>query len=729
MKASNPCSLVVNYSVQNPPYGAVILSCISKYLQKSESSPVEFNLDNKLQNNEFSLNGNNLNEVELAKKLTTLLPYCDKLLDVPEYSELDYWLKVLLLEREKHLETKKAFFENVEYFEQMNNHLAHRTYLIGYRLSLSDVVHFSFLRSNCNVNSLKNKYPHLVRWYNFISNVPGTYECLKKYDAPARVQYKKPFTKQEQQDNSYKGVLKGAEEGCVVTRFPPEPSGYLHIGHAKAAMLNYYFAQKYKGRMLVRFDDTNPSKEKDEYVDSIMEDLKSLNIKYDELSYTSDYFDVFQEYAVKLIKKGVVYCDDTDVETMRKQRGEGIESEARNNTIEKNLELFEEMIKGTPVGVKNCVRAKMDMKNKNKCLRDPVFYRCVTNVPHHRTGDKYKAYPTYEFACPIVDSLQGVTHSLRTNEYSDRIPLYYWVLEMCELKHVEIYEFSRMNFIRTTLSKRKLRWFVENKYVNGWDDPRMPTVKGILRRGLKVQSLFEFILDQGPSKSVNLMEWDKLWAKNKQIIDPVAPRYVAVASNCVVMTVKNYEEPEQKKRPLHPKNADLGETDLAFGDKVIVEKEDFDLIEENEEVTLMKWGNAYVNKEKRELTLNLKGDFKLTKKKIHWLPVSETLVECELVEYGHLLKVDKVDAELLVDDDSMKEFLEPVTEWVTKAVGEIGLANLEKGKGSLQNQMCTGTVLQLERKSYYIVDETTQSGKLVLVQIPDGKVAKTKQKK
>ncbi|XP_953722.1 glutamyl-tRNA synthetase, putative [Theileria annulata] len=713
--------LVVNYSVQNPPYGAVILSSISKYLQKSDSSKVVFNLDNKLQNNEFSLNGDKFNEVDLLKNLCSVLPYCDKLLDVVNNSELEYWFKVLLSEKSKLAENKGNFTENDSYLENMNKHLAQRTYLIGHRLSLSDILHFSLLRRTCNVNSLKNKYPHLARWYNFISNVPGTSGCLNGYETPSSATYKKPFTKQEQQDNSYKGVLKGAKEGCVVTRFPPEPSGYLHIGHAKAALLNFYFAQKYRGKMLVRFDDTNPSKEKDEYVDSIMEDLESLGIKYDELSYTSDYFDTFQEYAVKLIKKGCCYCDDTDVETMRKQRGEGVESLARNNSVEKNLELFSEMLKGSEVGVKNCLRAKMDMTSKNKCLRDPVFYRCVTNVPHHRTGDKYKAYPTYEFACPIVDSLQGVSHSLRTNEYSDRIPLYYWVLEKCELRHVEVYEFSRMNFVRTTLSKRKLRWFVENKLVTGWDDPRMPTVKGILRRGLSVKALFEFILDQGPSKSVNLMEWDKLWAKNKQIIDPESPRYTAVVSDHVVLKVVNFQEPAVKTRPLHPKNPELGEIELVFGDQVMIEREDFNLIDQSEEVTLMKWGNAFVDKANLQLKLNLQGDFKLTKKKIHWLPVktTKTAVDCDLVEYGHLLKVDKVDSEILGDDDNnMKEFLEPQTEWVTKALGEWALSNLKKG-----------TVLQLERKGYYIVDQPHDSGRLVLVQIPDGKAAKPKQKK
>ena len=222
----------------------------------------------------------------------------------------------------------------------------------------------------------------------------------------------------------YKNVLKDAREGEVVTRFPPEPSGYLHIGHIKAALLNYHYAKMYKGKMILRFDDTNPSKEKDEFVQSIMEDLKTLRIYPDKITHTSDYFDYLQTVMEKLIKEGRCYCDDTPVEKMRMERDTGVESVNRNKTPEENLKIFKEILEGTALTW--CVRGKCNMQNKNKCMRDPVFYRINIKFEHHRTGTKYKAYPTYDFACPIVDSIEGVTHCLRTNEYSDRIEMYKW---------------------------------------------------------------------------------------------------------------------------------------------------------------------------------------------------------------------------------------------------------------------------------------------------------------
>ncbi|EKX74229.1 glutamyl-tRNA synthetase, putative [Theileria equi strain WA] len=722
--------LTVHYPVQSPPLGAIVVFCISKYLEKESNLLVDFLLDNKLSNNQFLLNNTPCNEVELLTSLCQKLPHCEKLLDADK-SELTFWLDNFTTEKKALSEKKQVHPLGEEYLGRMNTHLTYRTYIIGYRLSLADILHYSLVRRFSDLDAHKSKFPHLARWYKFVSNSPGISIILiymtilgistglGSLEGIINKQvFRKPFTKQEQQDNSYKGVLKDAIEGHVVTRFPPEPSGYLHIGHAKAALLNYYFARKYNGKLLVRFDDTNPCKEKDEYVESILEDLGKLEIEYDELSYTSDYFDTFQEYAIQLIKDGHAYCDDTDVETMRKQRGEGIESPARNNSVETNLLLFQEMMKGSEVGVKNCLRAKMDMSSKNKSLRDPVFYRCIVDVPHHRQGTKYKIYPTYEFACPIIDSLQGVTHSLRTNEYSDRIPLYKWVLEKCNMRHVEIYEFSRMNFVKTTLSKRRLRWFVDNGIVTGWDDPRMPTVKGILRRGLTVKALLDFVLEQGPSKSVNLMEWDKLWAKNKQIIDPIVPRYAAVGTDYVVLKLTNFSGNDTSKRALHPKNAELGECDIWFTDSVLIEKADAELIENNEEITLMRWGNAFVNTETWEAALNPSGNFKSTKKKLHWLPnLPGQLVPCTLTEYGYLITVDKIDAQLLTDDDSIRAFLEPQTEWVTECLGEANLRHLKEGD-----------MLQLERRGYYILDKVSDDGKMTFVQIPDGKVKKTQGK-
>ena len=225
----------------------------------------------------------------------------------------------------------------------------------------------------------------------------------------------------KQQYLKYQNVLKGAKKGEVVTRFPPEPSGYLHIGHIKAAMINYHYSRIYEGKMLFRFDDTNPSKEKDEYVQAILEDLKAMGVEYASLTYTSDYFESLQKTMTDLIKAGKCYCDNTPAEEMKHNRDKGIPSKSRDAPPEENLEIWERMIKGEAEGY--CVRAKFNMEALNKCMRDPVCYR-TKNEEHHRTGTKFKVYPTYDFCCPIVDSTEGVTHAMRDNQYSDRIEQY-----------------------------------------------------------------------------------------------------------------------------------------------------------------------------------------------------------------------------------------------------------------------------------------------------------------
>ena len=351
----------------------------------------------------------------------------------------------------------------------------------------------------------------------------------------------------QKESAKFEDVLPGAEMGKVVTRFPPEPSGYLHIGHVKAAMLNYHYSKIYDGKMILRFDDTNPAKEKDEYVENIKKDLNSLEIFPDKITHTSDYFDILMEWMTKLIQEGKCYCDNTSVEQMREERMNGIASKNRDKTSEENLAIWNQMISADPSEeIKAyCVRGKIDYRHKNKCLRDPVFYRFSDQV-HHRVGEKYKVFPTYDFACPIVDSIEGVTHTLRTNEYADRIAMFKWVLQACNLPEIEIYEYSRLNMIHTVLSKRNLKWFVETGLVDGWTDPRFPTVQGILRKGLVVQTLKDFMMAQGPSKNTNLQEWDKLWAINRNHIDPVAKRLFAIScENSVEVVLENVEEEVQ----------------------------------------------------------------------------------------------------------------------------------------------------------------------------------------
>lgn len=300
------------------------------------------------------------------------------------------------------------------------------------------------------------------------------------------------------------GLDKATMMGKVVTRFPPEPSGYMHMGHAKAALLNHHYARDYQGKLILRFDDTNPSKEKSEYEDSIKEDLARLGITHDVFSHSSDHFEKIQAFGDQLIASGRAYIDNTPVDVMRDERSKGIDSKCRAHSVAENQRLWEEMKKATPEGLTCCMRALIDMKSPNGCMRDPTMYRCNL-TPHHKTGTQYKVYPTYDFTCPIVDSIEGVTHAMRTNEYHDRNEQYMWVLDALGLRKPEILDFSRLNFVYTTLSKRKLNWFVAEGKVDGWTDPRFPTVQGVLRRGLTVEALKEFMLRQGFSNMTNNM--------------------------------------------------------------------------------------------------------------------------------------------------------------------------------------------------------------------------------
>ncbi|PFH37687.1 glutamate-tRNA ligase [Besnoitia besnoiti] len=631
----------------------------------------------------------------------------------------------------------------------LSAHLQLRTFVAGYRLSLADLALYSQLRRLADTEAQggvapagwKDKFVHVSRWYSFLhgqqpiagavgsalrkagsgANAPearkADSEKGKKGAGSASGDKKEAASAQA----SYEGKLEGAVEGKVVTRFPPEPSGFLHIGHAKAALLNHYFASKYKGKMIFRFDDTNPARENQEFESSIAEDLRMLNVDWAAITHTSDYFEHLQNLCERLIKEGKFYVDDTPTEVMREQRGEGIESCRRNASVEESLQRWSEMLKGSAAGQQCCVRAKIDMQSKNKCMRDPVMYRCVADVRHHRHGDRFKAYPTYDFACPVVDAVEGVSHALRTNEYADRIPQYQWVQQAAGLAPVRIYEFSRLCFVRTLLSKRKLKYFVDNGFVEGWDDPRMPTVRGIRRRGLQVEALLDFILEQGPSKAGNLMEWDKLWTKNKQLIDPVVPRFMAVGKDAVPVFIKGAPEAaETKKRRMHAKNETLGEGDLWLLNKVFVDRDDAAMCENGEEVTLMHWGNCVfeqiVKNEAGEVieiqaTLHLEGDFRKTKKKLHWLAnlnglASPPAKSAELVlrEYDHLITVDKLDQE----EDNWEKFINPKTLFDTPAIGDPLLCQLKEGD-----------LLQLERRGYFRVDKAGEQ--LVLIKIPDGR--------
>ena len=518
---------------------------------------------------------------------------------------------------------------------------------------------------------------------------------------------------------NYKGVLKNAVEGQVVTRFPPEPSGYLHIGHIKAAMLNYHYSKMYKGKMILRFDDTNPVKETQEFVDNILKDLENLEIFPDVQTHTSDYFAQILEMCEKLISEGKAYMDNTSVEEMRRQRNEGIESLCRNTSVEENLAIWKEFIQGNQPDY--CVRGKISVDDKNKCMRDPVFYR-FTDAKHIRTGDAFKVYPTYDFACPIVDSLEGVTHCLRSSEFNDRNPMYHWILKALDMRDLEIFDYSRLNLVNTVLSKRKLQKLVDTGVVEGWFDPRFPTVQGILRRGLQVQTLKEFMLEQGPSRNTVLMDWSVLWSKNKQLIDPIAPRYTAISSEnfCLVELTNGPEEHYQEEHPLHQKNSDLGNTKVTFYKQVLVEYDDAKNIQAGEKVTFMKWGNAVIDSIGTETSEVFKGqpvklkltgrltledkDFKKTKK-LTWLSaVEELLSPLNLIEFDVLITKAKVE-----ETDNFDELINHNSKFETKAFGSPDLRNL-----------APNSVFQLERRGFYIIDSQSETS-VNMIFIPDGK--------
>ncbi|KAH8159171.1 hypothetical protein CIB48_g9070 [Xylaria polymorpha] len=589
-------------------------------------------------------------------------------------------------------------FKSIEpHIVRLEKHLTLRTYLSGYTLSELDHKIWVAIKSNRVAVSFvrKGSYANLQRWFLFVEQAhPEIQSEVKAADSERKAKVQAA----SRAGASYNLALQETDKG-VVTRFLPEPSGYLHIGHAKAALLSDYFAhQAYDGTLRLRLDDTNPSKEKEEFQDAIVTDLALMGVKPDVVTYTSDYFDHLYETCLTLIKGGHAYADDTDVETMRDERGKGIESKRRNRTVEENLDIFEQMKNSTEEGLKNCIRAKISVDNPNKAMRDPVIYRCNPKDPHHRTGTKWKMYPTYDLACPVVDSLEGVTHALRSTEYTDRNPQFQWFLDTLKLRQVYMWDFSRMNFIRTFLSKRKLAKLVDNGKVWGWDDPRMPTIRGVRRRGMTIPALRDFILKQGPSRNVVTMDWTSFWAANKKEIDPVAPRHTAILKKDSV------------------KNPDVGTKKVAFSKEFLLDQEDARSFGDGEEITLMQWGNAYVRDVAgsdpiTSLTceLHLQGDVRSTSKKVTWLSTQgQKLIDAELWEFDYLLTKDKLE-----EDDDLDAFLNPTTAKMEEAFCDEGVTNLK-----------ADDIIQLERRGYYRVDKAYGDGdekKIVLFLIPTGK--------
>ncbi|XP_068259281.1 bifunctional glutamate/proline--tRNA ligase isoform X3 [Nyctibius grandis] len=632
-----------------------------------------------------------------------------------EHTEVDHWLEFSATK----LSSASQFLSAVQ---ELNHCLSLRTYLVGNSLSLADLCIWAVLKDN-NIwqeQLQQNKAPvHAKRWYGFLE-VQHAFQSVGAKWASGTPKAK--MATEKKADVGKFVELPGAEMGKVIVRFPPEASGYLHIGHAKAALLNQHYQVNFKGKLIMRFDDTNPEKEKEDFEKVILEDVAMLHIKPDQFTYTSDHFETIMKYAEKLIQEGKAYVDDTPAEQMKAEREQRIESKHRNNCVNKNLQMWEEMKKGTEYGQTCCLRAKIDMSSNNGCMRDPTLYRCK-NQPHPRTGSTYKVYPTYDFACPIVDSIEGVTHALRTTEYHDRDEQFYWIIEALGIRKPYIWEYSRLNLNNTVLSKRKLTWFVNEGLVDGWDDPRFPTVRGVLRRGMTVEGLKQFIAAQGSSRSVVNMEWDKIWSFNKKVIDPVAPRYTALLKDAVVPVNIPEAQEEMKEVAKHPKNTDVGLKPVWYGSSVLIEGADAETLTEGEVVTFINWGNIIITKLNRNSSgkmvsinakLNLENkDFKKTTK-ITWLAETPRapLIPTVCVNYEHL-----ITKPVLGKDEDFKQYINQNSKQEELMLGDPCLKELKKGD-----------IIQLQRRGFFICDQpyepvspySCKDAPCILIYIPDG---------
>ncbi len=367
--------------------------------------------------------------------------------------------------------------------------------------------------------------------------------------------------------------------GRVHTRFPPEPNGYLHVGHAKSIAINFGFAKEFGGKCNLRFDDTNPTKEETEYVDSIMEDVRWLGGEWAAVYYASDYFDQLYAWAVQLIKSGNAYVCDLSPEEVRKQRGTltepGQESPYRNRSVDENLDLFARMKAGEFPNASRSLRAKIDMASANLNLRDPVMYR-ILHAEHHRTGDKWSIYPMYDFAHGESDSIEGITHSICTLEFEDHRPLYDWYVEQLGIYHPQQIEFDRLNLTYTVMSKRKLLQLVQQKLVSGWDDPRMPTIGGMRRRGYTPESLQNFARSLGVSKTNGTTELALLEYYVREDLNKRALRVMAVLKPLRVV-IDNYPDDlvEQMEAVNNPEDPAAGSRTVPFSKVLYIEDEDF----------------------------------------------------------------------------------------------------------------------------------------------------------
>ena len=525
------------------------------------------------------------------------------------------------------------------------------------------------------------------------------------------------------------GDLKSGRYKSVVTRFPPEPNGYLHIGHAKSIVLNFGLANEFNGRTNLRFDDTNPSKENSEYVESIKKDVRWLGYDWDELHFASSYFDQMYEYAVFLIKKGKAYVCDLTADEIRKYRGTltkpGKESPYRNRTVEENLELFEKMKSGEFKDGEKVLRAKIDMLSPNINMRDPVLYRIV-HASHHNTGDEWCIYPMYDFAHPLADAIEGVTHSICTLEFEDHRPLYEWVIRECETENKpRQIEFARLNMTNTVMSKRKLKKLVDENLVDGWDDPRMPTISGLRRRGFTPGSIRRFCREIGVAKANSVVDSRMLDYFLRDELEKKALRTMAVL-NPLKVVITNYPEGKSENFEIenNPDDPSAGVREVPFSRELYIEREDFmenppkkyyRLFPGNE----VRLKGAYfikcseVKKDEKGDVIELhctydprsrggnSPDGRKVRGTIHWVNAS-TAISAEVRLYEPLILDDSEE-----ENDSFLDKVNPDSLKIVSGFLEPGMKNVKPGEK-----------FQFFRHGYFNVDpKCTEKGKLVFNRI------------
>ncbi|KAL3288091.1 hypothetical protein HHI36_002542 [Cryptolaemus montrouzieri] len=659
-------TVIVVCNKSNPPLGGLL---VANYINASKKGAIkiEWGDENRVDNSSQKVACESTTDV-----LRTIARNCNEFnlygTTPLERTEIDHWLCFTLVP----LAAKNEFFSALA---NLNKILGPVTFLVSKQLTVADFAIFASLYANQQWQSLISKRTaptNVLRWYKFIESQdyvktvinslsPEVIDSIKKSTEESNDN--EPVTASGRAREGKFVELPGAEIGKVVVRFPPEASGYLHIGHAKAALLNQYYQQAFEGKLIMRFDDTNPAKENTHFEKVILEDVAMLDIKPDRFTYSSDYFDLMLQYCEKMLKDGTAYVDDTDPETMKQEREQKTESANRNNDVSKNFKMWEEMKKGTEYGQKCCVRAKIDMKSLNGCLRDPTIYRCK-NEAHPRTGTKYK-------------------------------------------------------------QKILLTWFVEqDQYclVDGWDDPRMPTVRGVLRRGMTVEGLKEFIIAQGSSRSVVFMEWDKIWAFNKKVIDPIAPRYTVVDHDIHIPVNVEGAKEECLTVPKHPKNIEVGTKSVWVGPKILIDRADAESLKEGENATFINWGNLIIKKINKQDGKIVSVDAKLNLENKDYKKTVKLTFLCDTpkakftptfcVYFDHI-----ISKPLLGKDEDFKQYIGHETRKDVQVLGDPELKNLKQGD-----------IIQVQRKGFFRVDVpygerspfTCKEQPVILFYIPDG---------